>query len=311
MNERTPLFRHYQPSDLEQLSSLLSAAAEADEIDPRSTLESLVSPKDLKGLEILVAQDKKTGEVMGYGTVRWWEEDDGTYVYLHRGTIHPAHRRQGIGSALIARLQAKARQISVGHPKDAPKVFAANASATEVGANELFASMGYKRVWSQVEMGLTSLGHLSRLKTPPGYELKDVKNVEEKRAVYDANKEVYAGMFGSSRVSEADFEEFLEDSPGTSLWNVLWHDDIIAGFVLSRVRGDRAEIMEVTVVPQFRRQGLGSYLMVEALLALRARGLYEVRLHTDAEGKMGGRQLYESLGFIPLKEHYRYRKSFK
>ena len=143
---------------------------------------------------------------------------------------------------------------------------------------------------------------------PEGFELRPVASELEQRQVYDANKRVYAGQFGNSQPSEADYLEFLEDNPDPSLWKVLWHDDKVAGFVLSRMRPNGAEVMEVSVMPEFRRRGLGSYLMIESLLELRDRGVDEVRLHTGTEGKMGGRQLYESLGFEALKEHYRYRK---
>jgi ribosomal protein S18 acetylase RimI-like enzyme len=193
--------------------------------------------------------------------------------------------------------------------KSAPsKVLGANASQTEAGASELLLADAYQKVWSQVEMEYTAMDKLSRLPHPEAFELRPIKSEKEKRQVYHANKRVYAGQFGNPQPSEEDYQEFIEDSSETSLWKVLWHDNDIAGFVLSRMRPNGAEVMEVSVMPEFRRRGLGTYLMVESMLELRKRGVDEVRLHTGAEGKMGGRQLYESLGFKALKEHYRYRK---
>jgi ribosomal protein S18 acetylase RimI-like enzyme len=80
---------------------------------------------------------------------------------------------------------------------------------------------------------------------------------------------------------------------------------------LSNVDKGRAEVTQVAVLPDFRRQGLGRSLMAENLKALHGRGLDIVRLHTDADGKMGGRQLYDNLGFSALKEHYRFRKQLE
>jgi ribosomal protein S18 acetylase RimI-like enzyme len=159
-----------------------------------------------------------------------------------------------------------------------------------------------------VEMALTDLDGLKPVTPPEGYELRAVKTDADMRAVYNANKEIYRGQFGFSQSSEEDYREFLRDIPDSSLWKVLWHGDDIAGFVLSKVDGATAEIMEVSVVSAFRRQGLGTYLMHESILSLKERGVSSVRLHTGSEGKMGGRQLYESLGFSPLKVHNRYRK---
>jgi ribosomal protein S18 acetylase RimI-like enzyme len=91
---------------------------------------------------------------------------------------------------------------------------------------------------------------------------------------------------------------------------VLYDGDSVAGFVLSRLKQSGAEMMEVSVLPKFRRHGMGTYLMISNMLELRDRGVKMIRLHTGAEGKMGGRQLYEGLGFKPLKVHYRFRKEF-
>ena len=111
--------------------------------------------------------------------------------------------------------------------------------------------------------------------------------------------------------SDDDYNEFLEDSANTDLWTVAWCNDKLAGFVLSYVANGRAVINEVTVLPHFRRKGLAKALMITNLKLLEKTGVTVVRLHTDAEGRAGGRQLYEKLGFKPLKIHFRLRKYFK
>jgi len=309
MNNPEVTFRPYEEKDTAALVGLSQAAARADNVDLNSTIENQPTEEQLSNPELLIAEDAETGKILGYGAVRWWQEDDGTLVYLHSGTVHPDKRGKGAGTLLLQELQGRAREIATNRP-GSKNVFGANASETDQGANELLTKDGYQKVWSAVEMKFTKLDELSRVHVPDGFELRDVTSDEQKRQVYAANKRVYAGKFGSSQASEGDYQEFLEDNPDSSLWKVLWHDDMIAGFVLSRMRPNGAEVMEVSVMPEFRRRGLGSFLMIESLVELRQRGVGEIRLHTDAEGKMGGRQLYENLGFEPLKEHYRYRKEF-
>lgn len=70
----------------------------------------------------------------------------------------------------------------------------------------------------------------------------------------------------------------------------------------------RAEIDEVSVRPGWRRGGVARALLSEALLALRERGVDEVRLNTVAEFRTRAMDLYESLGFRVLKRFPRYRK---
>lgn len=307
VNKANIRFRARRPDDTPELAGLAQAAAEADKVDPKSTLEKVPSEGDLSNPELIIAEDAADGRILGYGAIRWWREDDGTMVYLHSGTVRPSERGKGVGSRLIRELQSRIRALAA-RDNVSNKVFAANASETEQGAPDLLVSNEYKKVWSQVEMKFTKLDSLSALPVPEGFELRPVASDYDKRKVYEANKSVYAGQFGNSATSEEDYQDFLEDSPDTSLWKVLWHGNEVAGFVLSRIRPNGAEVMEVSVMPQFRRRGLGTYLMTQNLLELRKRGVVEVRLHTGAEGKMGGRQLYENLGFKALKERYRYRK---
>jgi mycothiol synthase len=310
MNKANVRFRQHRPEDAAELAQLAHEAAEADRVDPGSTLEGIPSEQDLTNPEILIAEDAETGRIVGYGAIRWWQEDDGTRVYLHSGTVRPEVRGKGIGSKLLEELQNRASTIA-SQKSAITKVFGANATETEKDTEKLLLTNDYQKVWSQVEMKFTNLDALSQLPTPDGFELRPVSNDQEKRQVYDANKAVYAGQFGNSQPSDEDYQEFLEDNPDTSLWKVLWHDNDVAGFVLSRMRPNGAEVMEVSVLPEFRRRGLGTFLMIESMLELRRRGVDEIRLHTGTEGKMGGRQLYESLGFRALKEHYRYRKTMR
>ncbi|HET6534093.1 MAG TPA: GNAT family N-acetyltransferase [Actinoplanes sp.] len=54
----------------------------------------------------LVAQSG--GAVAGVSWVDWWTEQDGTRLYLLRGCVHPARRRQGVGRRLLAAQVAQA-----------------------------------------------------------------------------------------------------------------------------------------------------------------------------------------------------------
>jgi len=321
MNELHSQIRPYERDDLAPIHELIIAAAEHDSVNPNSTLEHIPSQEELRvtleaagGGEsgnVLVATDEKTGKVLGYGVIRWWEEDNGTLVYLHTGNVHPDKRRHGVGATLLLSLQERIRDIAAEHSADAPKVYATNASSTDIGTNEMLTKNGYSKFWSLVEMEKTDLTSLEQVKPPEDCKLRPVTTDKDKRAVYEANKKLYKNEPGSTLADEDDYQDFLEDNPDSNLWKVLWKDDEIAGFVLSKIVGkDAAEIVEVSVMPNFQQRGYGKYLMLESMAELTKHGVSEVRLQTDAEDKRGGRRLYERLGFIPLdnKEHYRYRR---
>lgn len=310
--------RPYEPGDIEAIHGVVTKAAEHDGVDPISTLESVPTLEELVGsletnhtdpkTDVFVAVDETTHSIVGYGKAGWWQEEDGTFLYLHHGTIDPAHKNKGLGGQLLSQLQSRIREIADSHSDDSPKMFGANATETEPQTLKMLGKNGYKQVWSSLEMEHTDSSAIEGVTMPEDFELKEVETDEDKRKVYEANARVYEGTWGAVPPSEEGYQDFIKEHPDTSLWKVAWDGDKVAGFVLSTVDETKGEISQVSVLPDYRRRGLGQALMAENIRALHGRGLDVIRLHTDADGKMGGRQLYDSLGFSALKESYRFRK---
>lgn len=309
-------FQPYETKDIDQVVDIATRAAESAGVDPYSTLES-VPNKDTLSLTMNTAVRaylvmNSDNEPVGFATIRYWKEDDDTEVYLHAQLLAPVCQDPASAREILNHLQSDILKL---YEKGSKAVFATNASESEHDLNEMLVEDGYAVVWSQVEMEITDFSHLPEsLEPPEGFEDIEVGSDDEqiKKEVYQANKSVYRGEFGSSPENEDDYEEFLEDNPDFSLWRVCRFTEKgeVVGFVLSKIDGERAEIMEVTVVdkPEYRRKGLATYLMLKTIADLHSRNINRIRLHTDAEGKKGGRQLYEKLGFKALKTHYRYRK---
>lgn len=92
---------------------------------------------------------------------------------------------------------------------------------------------------------------------------------------------------------------FSELSNPLSLWLVAVDGQRVAGYVGSQAVIDMADVMNVAVDPQYRRQGIAEHLMDELINQLRGKGvnalLLEVRVsNTPAIS------LYEKLGFYQV-----------
>jgi len=82
----------------------------------------------------------------------------------------------------------------------------------------------------------------------------------------------------------------------------------ITGFVMGREVADEAEIFNLAVAPQYRRQGHGTALVTAALEGMRSRGIQSVFLEVR-ESNLGAIAFYEDLGFLRSgrrKDYYRY-----
>lgn len=77
---------------------------------------------------------------------------------------------------------------------------------------------------------------------------------------------------------------------------------------MGREVADEAEIFNLAVAPQYRRQGHGAALVTAALEGMRSRGIQNVFLEVR-ESNLGAIAFYEKLGFLKngrRKEYYRF-----
>jgi mycothiol synthase len=313
----TITLRLYSDQDFEAVHSIKRQSCERNKVDPLSTLESIPTPEELrKSLDVkenssLVVYVAEIGnEIVGYGRVSWWSEADGTLVYIMDVQMASAYAENEREGQLLHLLEEKVVGLAKSH-NDAQKiVIGTNESSANEPRLQLLQKEGFAVVWKLVEMEFTSFQSLQKPQIADSFTIRGAKP-EDFRAIYEANSKVYAGVFGSVPMSDEDYADFLEDSSEYKFWLTAWHGDELVGFVLSHIEKGRGVMKEVTVLPEFRRKGLAKALLITNLQLLQKSGVTMARLHTDAEGKAGGRQLYENVGFKPLKVHYRLRKTLK
>ena len=90
-----------------------------------------------------------------------------------------------------------------------------------------------------------------------------------------------------------------------SVWLVAEYDGKVAGYIGSQIVPDEADMMNLAVAPEFRRQGLGRKLALALFDALRAHSVVSLTLEVRDSNEPAIR-LYESLGFrqVGLRKRY-------
>ena len=84
-----------------------------------------------------------------------------------------------------------------------------------------------------------------------------------------------------------------------SLWLVEERDGIAVAYVGSQSCPPEADVMNVAVAPEFRRQGIGEGLMVALMDALRDKGMESLTLEVRASNSPAI-ALYDRLGFTEV-----------
>lgn len=297
------------------MAAVRLGCAERDGVDARSVVEGLPTEAEIAEAsakleepsrnQILVVRD---GGVVGYATIRWLRERDGTWLYVHRGYLLPEHRRQGVGSAMLSWAEERIRRLVVQHGTADTAVIGANAMASEQDATTLLLEAGYGRVFSLVELELGDLRQLPERggELPTGLRTGPVGE-SHYRAAWRTVVDSYAG---TGFTQEWPFQDFVSSADPTC-WRAAWHGHDMVGVALCSLRRhDRTvgEVEELSIRVDRRRLGIGRALLLDGLSTLRERGATTARLFTGTANPHRSYDLYESVGFQRRNEYVRYRK---
>jgi mycothiol synthase len=296
--------RHDQPGWFPSVASLANDWSPSGSFRPE---------RDLQGLQL-------DGRLIGIARHTW---RDRPAVVSHRMEVyvHPEHRRQGHGSRLLDWAQARAR-ASVGEgdggPKDKAQQFGGGGRDTEVFA-AFAVSKGYEPYRYHHEMRRPLADPIREARLPEGLEVRPVRP-EDHLAIWKADEESFKDHWDHAEPVEGDFERFFNDpNIDTSLWQVAWDGDQVAGLVINAIlphenalTGDLAGWLDsVATRRPWRGRGVASALIARSLAVLRERGMEVAVLGVDAENPTGALGLYETFGFRPRMRWAFYRKPFQ
>lgn len=90
-----------------------------------------------------------------------------------------------------------------------------------------------------------------------------------------------------------------------SLWLVAMEGETLTGYVGSQSVMDEADMMNVAVVPKYRRQGIAEALILALITALKERNVKSLTLEVRASNE-SAQKLYEKLGFSQVGRRPKY-----
>jgi mycothiol synthase len=261
---------------------------------------------------------ERDGSLVGLVTAEW-RPRDAKIVHHVELWVHPTARRQGIGTDLLdwaERHEADRVRAGEGGPPDLPHEIGGGADADVVGHAQVAGKRGYRVVRFFMEMRRTLDLPIAAAPLPAGLEIRPVREADH-RAIWDADVEAFRDHWEASERSELDFVGwFSRPHMDTSLWQVAWAGDEVAGSVIPFVDPDenqrlgirRGWLEHISVRRPWRQRGVATALIAAALHVLREQGLEEAALGVDAENPSGAVRVYERQGFRRFKTGVAYRK---
>ncbi len=84
-----------------------------------------------------------------------------------------------------------------------------------------------------------------------------------------------------------------------SMWLVCVESQKVLGYIGSQTVMPETDIMNVAVLPEYRKQGIGKKLIEELILLLKHQGVSKITLEVRASNEPAI-SLYEKIGFSPI-----------
>lgn len=224
--------------------------------------------------------------------------------------VHPEHRSRGIGKELLEWSERRALERAV----DGQEVRLGQVlTTTHDGARRLLERRGYEPVRTYWRMAMPLESTPPSPAWPEDVKVRTFDQERDTRAVYGLVQDAFGDNERHTAESFEEWQAFMIDreafEPG--LWFIAESNGEIVGCVLCPNYEDEGWVRQLAVARGWRRRGLGTALLRQAMVELHRRGRREIGLVVDSWNRTGAKELYERAGMTVAREHTRYEKTIR
>ena len=309
--------------DAPAVNDLMAAAEAVDRTGEHYNLDDVL--EELENPMIDVARDwlvaETTAGLVGHSVLTPRAPADGAISVGVDGTVHPEHRGQGIGSELVARSVARARDYVAERGAELRCSVTVSAPSANTDLAAIVGGLGLHPERYQFVMlaDLRSPLPEGADGLPDGFALSTWEGLDPDE-IREAHNRAFVDHPGFSAWDAEMWSQWVWDSralrPGLSL---LARDEsgAIAAYLQSSEYDAVAEatgvreayVAKVGTSPEHRRRGLAGALLRLALERYQGDGFDRAALDVDSENPTGALGVYERAGFRTDQRWTNYRST--
>lgn len=246
------------------------------------------------------------GWIVGYATV----QAQAKVQIEGNGYVHPEHVGRGIGTYLLRRIEARAREyISLAQPGLRVNLWNTIAGPNQA-AHRLLEAQGYMPERQFRQMLIEMCGKPSAPEWPRGAHLRPFRTGEDDHRVYEAIREAFRDKWGYLPQTFKIWRSHTIEREGfdPTLWFVAMIGGEIAGVALCDDRLTMGWVRNLAVRRPWRRQGLGMALLRQSFGEFYRRQRNRVGLWVDTASPTGAPRLYERAGMHVAQQYDSFTK---
>jgi mycothiol synthase len=290
--------RHPTMDDAHALYELESACDLAEYGEPDAVEEdvrSALANQDLAEDSWIVAHGD--GAIVAYAGIHA-NEHGRIWATL---SVHPDHRRQGIGTALLGLMEGRARQQIADMPEGARVVLQGGVHSPNADARRFVERAGYTHVRSHWRMAIDLDGAPPAPQWPDSIAVRTFVRGQDERAVFHCVDEAFSDHWGHvpARYDEWENWTWKRADFDPSLWFLAVDErngGQIAGFALDWHDPIQGWVGTLGVLRPYRKRGLAQALLYQSFGEFWRRGERRVVLGVDSQNLTGATRLYQRVG---------------
>jgi mycothiol synthase len=301
-NSRVETLRAPRPDEAQAVTDLVIACDIHELGAPDFELDDLLTDWNMPGfdIELDAVVVEENGRLIAYAA---FIRNDYVDVY-----VHPERRNHGIGTQLLDWSERRARERA---PEGEEIRLGQVVTSTHANARRLLESRGYSPVRTYWRMSMPLDDSPPPPAWPEGILVRTFDQERDSRAVYALVQDAFRDNERHTAESFEEWQAFMIDrdafEPG--LWFIAESKGEIVGCVLCPNYEDEGWIRQLAVSRDWRRRGLGTALLRQAMSEFRRRGRRELGLVVDSWNRTGAKELYERAGMTVAREHVRFEKT--
>jgi mycothiol synthase len=298
--------RHYVPEqDLPALARMLTEIESIDRDGEDTSEEYLRSMSEWPNFDptqnVWVAE--VYGQLIGFGQVLP-RADTVSSIYA---VVHPSRRRKGLGSQLLERMLARAREAG-------SAAIIAYPNGKNAASGAFLKHHGFEVAGTSGAM-VAPATELPDAQIPPGYSLRRYPELGNPQIVVQALNECYRDMIGHHQnVTSADRYMNYYGEDGIHL--LFDQNETLIGICAAKPEGKTSEngVSDLLDAPglikAYRQQGYQRFLVLSVIHWLRGQGTRPITLEYWGDGE-DAIEIYRDLGFEMAHQQIMYRKELE